>query len=171
MDLRDIEAIEHGLNKPMFLERRKELLEYMKKIPQEKVNLNTYVLSENGSTEGDDVRRHLKAVGYEALECGTIGCLAGWMYTMPSYVKYREDQGLNPGCVSLCTGDMEVFLGMKDQYTPLFRARMEEESVGKFRDMNDHQVAIYRCEKIVKDLEDEINADQEKASGVAYGYD
>lgn len=80
--------------------RRAAALEYVQSLPQERINLDVFIESDEFDTEKFartrrpiEIREmHLLAAGLEHIPCGSIACLAGWLVTMPRYRAWEQQQ-------------------------------------------------------------------------------
>ena len=145
------------------LMHRKALLEYMRCIPEKKVHLNAYVSVDDSYYMSEAAKRlafdeHIETKGLSALACGTVGCLAGWMVTMPEFHEWRERHGI----FKPRNGDfwhvtvLLTFIGFTvtehqrvyekyDSGQPFSSRTAREE----FDGLSDHAAAIRRCERLV----------------------
>lgn len=151
----------------VYLKRRLEAIEYFNHIPVRKVDLQEYVkLDEDNITwnylEYNEIRKkHLSANGLDALQCGTLACVAGWLLTMPAYQEWaqRQQYDTDGNFMTLLT----KFLGLplyknKDEndttaYLKFFSHRWESPYDQKhcydIEYVTDHTLAVNRLQHLV----------------------
>jgi len=146
----------------VFLKRRKMIHNYMQHIPQDRVNLDVFI--DGSSTDAveykDQVKAHYKAIGLSVLNCGTVGCLAGWLLTMPDIAN--EFPNAKPAGI-LGLRELEAYIGFRINevyahatFCMPFSSRTESEFRGRYKELNDWQIAIDRCQKLVRYAEKKI---------------
>jgi hypothetical protein len=137
-----------------YLKRRGLALDYFRHIPDEKVLLHHYV-DGRGSYKAE--HRHFQSEGLDALQCGTMACLAGWLWTMPEYrdwCRERRMQITNP--FNTCQ-----YLGCR-MATGIFSRRCNgvDGPAALRGDVTDKTLAVRRLEKLVAETEREISLAQ-----------
>jgi hypothetical protein len=135
----------------VFLKRRMEARDYFLNIPAARVNLDKWVMAPTAEQEF----HHRRAVGLDAMQCGAVACLAGWLWTMPSYqdwVKTSTAYDHHDSAVLL-----ERYLGV--QYSGgssmterpfTCRVDLNDQKAG---DKTDYQLAVERLEALVAEAE------------------
>jgi hypothetical protein len=128
----------------VYRKRRRLALDYWNQIPPAKVypGLRWFI----GGT-GKEIQQHEGAVGLDALSCGTVACVAGWLYTMPEFREWTGTQ-FDDGTYNHLYA-LERFLGVQD--SRLFRER--DDADDKFGEgLSDHEVGRRRLQQLVGEL-------------------
>ena len=132
------------------LKRRRLALDYFCQIPDEKVTLQHYV---NGRGNPAAEHQHLHSEGLDALQCGTMACLAGWLWTMPEYRDWCRERGIkitnafNTSQYLGCPRSAGIFCR---------RCNGVDGPAALCRDVTDKTLALRRLEKLVGESEREV---------------
>jgi len=130
----------------------------MLRVPQQRVDLSIFVdVKGMSDTEAEMiVQQHLSAVGMEQAPCQTVGCLAGWMVTMPDVQRMLAQQQQTETSNTFASLNEYIGFGftMREgagytRFLSPFSARTEEEQRGKYKRMTDWEIACERCVSLI----------------------
>ena len=132
------------------LKRRRLALDYFRHIPEEKVLLKHYV---DGRKHPEAEQRHLQSEGLDALECGTLACLAGWLWTMPEYRDWCRERHMQIAN----SFNTSQYLGCR-QTAGIFSRRCNgvDGPAAMCPDVTDKTLAVRRLEQLVAESEREL---------------
>lgn len=132
-----------------FQNRRKAALKFFQKIPASRVNLRTFGCKNNqidasgrplNFTETISVRN---GRGWQhEFACGAVGCLAGWLWTWPAYLRWCKQEKIER---VLDIYNLEGYLGVSDPFNDLFSDRTSLEDY----ELSDKQIAVRRLKSII----------------------
>jgi hypothetical protein len=139
----------------VYLKRRMLARDYLAQIPAEVINLDDWVQPREEVAIGGRkpvIEAHLQANGLDALQCGSVACLAGWLWTMPEYKEWCQKVWHQPMHESSA---LRVWLGL-DRYDPcheeLFSAArgcFYDDSISE--GASDKDLALHRLDQIIKE--------------------
>src|SRR5215203_3588212 len=134
------------------LKRRRLALDYFRQIPDEKVLLEHYV---DGRNNPAAEQRHLQSEGLDALQCGTMACLAGWLWTMPEYRDWCRERRIQIAN----SFNTAQYLGCRE-VAGIFSRRCNgvDGPAALCRNVTDKTLAVRRLEKLVAESEREVRA-------------
>jgi hypothetical protein len=142
------------------LKRRRLALDYFSQIPEEKVLLQHYI---DGRESPEAEQRHLQSEGLDALHCGTIACLAGWLWTMPEYRDWCREARMQIANSS----NTSQYLGCRE-IAGIFSRRCNgvDGPAAMCPDVTDKTLAVRRLEKLVAESEREVAFSHSALSGL-----
>lgn len=123
------------------LKNRRAALDYWMNVPSDKVSKNLgnwYV--------GGDEDQFMKSIGLDALSCGSVACLGGWLITMPEVIEESGSNGLSQRLWAL-----RSFLKIQPDEGNPFNYRQGHERG------SDWDVARKRLERLVSYAEDKCS--------------
>lgn len=129
---------------------RRLALDYFRQIPDEKIRLEHYV-DGRGSPAAE--QRHFQSEGLDALQCGTMACLAGWLWTMPEYRDWCRERRIQ----ITSSFNTSQFLGCRE-IAGIFSRRCNavDGPAAMCPEVTDKALAVRRLEKLLAESEREI---------------
>ena len=98
-------------------------------------------------------QRHFQSEGLDALQCGTMACLAGWLWTMPEYRDWCRERRIQiTNSFNTCQ-----YLGSREVQGIFSRRCNRVDGLGALcHDVTDKTLAVRRLEKLVAESEREV---------------
>jgi hypothetical protein len=149
------ETMEQKQPASVYLKRRMLARDYLAQIPAEVINLDDWVQPREEVAIGGRkpvIEAHLQANGLDALKCGSVACLAGWLWTMPEYKEWSLKACGQPMHDSHA---LRAWLGL-DRYDPCHEeifsaARGCYYDDGVKEGTSDKDLALNRLDHIIKE--------------------
>lgn len=126
----------------VYLKRRMLARDYFMHVPEERVLLNKF-------TQGPDLLLFRTAIGFDALKCNAVACLAGWLWTLPEYREWAESKGL-PIC-DVASTSLWIGVGRCFGDHNAFDPRGTKEGSG-----SDKGIAMRRLDALVREAEEAV---------------